>query len=358
MTMDLSDHTGGQSFEGRSVLVTGACGTVGAEIQRQLVSAGVSEVIGIDNNEEQVFFASERYSTVPQASVYLGELRDAKRLQDRMEGIDIVIHAAALKNVPVCEESPTDAVATNVLGTQNVIDCAIKVGAQRVLLTSTDKAVNPTTVMGTTKLMAERLMSAANIRRRGIEPIFSSTRFGNVLGSAGSVLPLFKRQIAAGGPVTLTDPDMTRFVMTCEDAVRLVLRSIFIARGGEVFITKMPVARIEDLAAVMIEELAPVYGFAPSSIETVTVGARPGEKLYEELMNAEEVRRSFDIGDFLVVQPALASRYGFVDYSFDGAQSVDRPYVSTEEQGMSKPELKQYLRDNGLLNNDSRSSDE
>jgi len=336
-------------FADRAVLVTGACGTVGEEVVRQLSAAGAKEIIGIDNNEAEVFFQSERYKDDAGVEIYLGELRDGTKLKDRFDGIDTVIHAAALKNVPVCEESPTEAIATNVVGTQNVIDAAIATGVERVLFTSTDKAVNPTTVMGTSKLMAERLTTAANAQRRGATPVFASTRFGNVLGSAGSVLPLFKRQIANGGPVTLTDPGMTRFIMTLSDATRLVLQSTFMARGGEVFITKMPVARIDHLAEVMVEEIAPQVGREAESVEVQIIGSRPGEKMYEELMNTEEVRRADDIGDFLVVRPALASKYRFVDYSWENSAPADRPYNSEYEPAMTKEELRTYLVSNGLL---------
>jgi len=336
-------------FQGQRVLVTGACGTVGREIVRQVSAAGASEVIGIDNNEAEVFFDSEKYKGDESVEVFLADLRNALKLRDRMEGIDIVLHAAALKNVPVCEEAPNEAIDTNVIGTQNVIDAAIATGVERVLFTSTDKAVNPTTVMGTSKLMAERLTTAANAQRRGETPIFASTRFGNVLGSAGSVLPLFKRQIAAGGPVTLTDPGMTRFIMTLADATALVLRSVFMARGGEVFITKMPVARIDELAEVMVEELAPRAGHKVDDVEISIIGARPGEKLYEELMNTEEVRRAVDIGEFLVVRPALASKYRFVEYGWDGEVPADNPYNSEYEPAMTKDELRAYLVGNGLL---------
>jgi len=153
--------------------------------------------------------------------------------------------------VILCEESPRDAIQTNILGTQNVIDAAQANRVKRVLFTSSDKAVNPTNVMGTSKLMGERLMTAANAQRQGeSDPLFSCTRFGNILGSRGSVIPLFKRQIGAGGPVTLTDPAMTRFIMTLEEAVQLVMDSVFLARGGEVFVTKMPVVRIARLTPI------------------------------------------------------------------------------------------------------------
>ena len=207
----------------------------------------------------------------------------------------------------MCEESPRDAIQTNIVGTQHVIDAALSRGVRRVIFTSSDKAVNPTSVMGTSKLMGERLMTAASATGRSDGTIFASTRFGNVLGSRGSVIPLFHRQIAAGGPVTLTDLGMSRFIMSLAEAVRLVIESMFLATGGEVFVTKMPVVRIADLASVMIEELAAVHGFEPGQMQTRVIGVKAGEKMYEELLNEEEVRRTLELERYYVVKPALAT---------------------------------------------------
>ncbi len=214
------------------------------------------------------------------------------------------------------------------------------------MFTSSDKAVNPTNVMGTSKLMGERLMTAANAVRRGERPIFASTRFGNVLGSRGSVIPIFKRQINKGGPVTLTDPEMTRFIMTLEEAVRLVMESVFLTMGGEVFVTKMHVLRIADLADVMAEDLSP-DGPVPIKI----IGSKAGEKLYEELMNDEETRRTLELDRYFVVVPAFKSLYADVEYSYPGveAKGVDRPYNSANEKAMPREELREYLKQHRLL---------
>ncbi|RMD59003.1 SDR family NAD(P)-dependent oxidoreductase, partial [Candidatus Parcubacteria bacterium] len=293
------------SWQGKRVLITGACGTVGRELLRQVVTRGAYEIIGLDNNESELFFLGEEYRTATNVYLYLGDLRDRDKLMRKMQGVDIVLHAAALKHVILCEKTPRDAVQTNILGTQNVIDAAQANGVERVIFTSSDKAVNPTNVMGTTKLMGERLMTAANAHRRAGGPIFASTRFGNVLGSRGSVIPLFKKQIERGGPVTLTDPSMTRFIMTLEEATQLVLDSVFLACGGEVFVTKMPVARIEDLAYAMIAELTG----EDADIAIEVIGTKAGEKLYEELMNDEETRRTFELDRYFVVLPAFKSVY-------------------------------------------------
>ena len=244
-------------FKDKRILVTGACGTVGQELVRQLLEDfAVGELVGLDNNESDLFFIDQRFAKFPQASFFLADVRDKDKLRRKMAGIDIVFHTAAFKHVILCERSPFEAAQTNVMGVQNIILAAIANNVGRVIFTSSDKAVNPTSVMGTSKLMGERLMTAAISNHRSEGPIFASTRFGNVLGSRGSVIPIFREQIRKGGPITLTDESMTRFIMSIKEAIQLVIESAYIACGGEVFITKMPVIRIPDLAQAMIEALA------------------------------------------------------------------------------------------------------
>ncbi|HFD78954.1 MAG TPA: polysaccharide biosynthesis protein, partial [Gammaproteobacteria bacterium] len=340
-----------KDWQGKRVLITGVCGTVGEELLRQVIQLQPREVIGIDNNESELFFLDQAYAGNDRVFLYLGDIRDRDKLMRKMRDVDIVLHAAALKHVILCERTPRDAVLSNILGAQNIIDAALANGVERVLFTSSDKAVNPTNVMGTSKLMGERLMTAANAHRRGASPVFASTRFGNVLGSRGSVIPLFLKQIRAGGPVTLTDPAMTRFIMTLEDAVRLVLDTVFLAKGGEVFVTKMAVAGIKDLAEVMIEEVAPRFGHRSEDISVTVIGSKAGEKLYEELMNDEETRRTIELDRYFVVVPAFRSVYEDIEYEYDGCseQGIDRPYNSSVEPVMSKEQLRQYLRDKNLL---------
>ncbi|HYD74993.1 polysaccharide biosynthesis protein [Ramlibacter sp.] len=341
-----------ENWKGKSVLITGVCGTVGSELLRQVSALGCARIIGMDNNESELFFLGQAYAGRDDVRLFIGDLRDREEMLRRMRGIDIVLHAAALKHVILCEEAPRDAVQTNIIGMMNIIDAAETNGVQRVIFTSSDKAVNPTNVMGTTKLMGERLVTAANAHRHSEDgTIFASTRFGNVLGSRGSVVPLFRRQIAAGGPVTLTDPAMTRFIMTLEEAVRLVMSSVFLARGGEVFVTKMPVARISDLAAVMIDELAPLHGYKPADIPIRHIGTKAGEKLYEELLSEEEIRRTVELENFFAVLPAFKSVYRSIDYGYEGlvADRVSQPYNSRLQAAMSPTELAAYLRANDIL---------
>jgi FlaA1/EpsC-like NDP-sugar epimerase len=233
------------SLKQKRILVTGACGTVGRELIRQLLEQHqTGELIALDNNESELFALEQQFAEYGHANFFLADVRDRDRLKDKMKGIDWVFHTAAFKHVLQCERSPFEAVQTNILGVQNIIYAAIENKVERVIFTSSDKAVNPTNVMGTSKLMGERLITAANSNLRGDGPVFASTRFGNVLGSRGSVIPIFRSQIRRGGPVTLTDPQMTRFIMSIEEAVQLVIDSGILCQGGEVFVTKMPAIRI------------------------------------------------------------------------------------------------------------------
>ncbi len=336
----------------KRVLVTGCCGSVGRELTRQLLEKHcVTEFIGLDNNEGELFFIEHRFSKHTQASFFLADVRDRDKLGKMMEGIDVVFHTAAFKNIILCERSPFEAVQTNILGVQNIIYSAIENKVERVIFTSSDKAVNPTNVMGTSKLMGERLMTAANSNLRGEGPIFTSTRFGNVLGSRGSVIPLFRDQIRKGGPVTLTDPEMTRFIMSVSEAVRLVIDSASYACGGEVFITKMPVVSIRDLADVMVRELAALYNHRPETIQIENIGVKPGEKMYEELMNLEETRRAWELEKYFVVLPAFTGLYRNINYIYSGtvSRTVTNPYNSGNEALLSKDQLADFLRKNDLM---------
>ena len=341
-------------FKGKRILVTGACGTVGSELIRQLLTDNLytpEEVIGLDNNESATFFLDQAYLDFTNARFFVADIRHLDELVRKFSGVDIVFHAAALKHVILSERSPEQAVETNIIGIQNVIAAAKSNNVEKVIFTSSDKAVNPTNVMGTSKLMGERLMTAANSNKRGNGPIFASTRFGNVLGSSGSVVSVFHNQIIKGGPVTLTDKDMTRFVMSVEEAVRLVIDSALKAQGGEVFITKMPIVRIPDLAQAMIEILSPKYGFNEKEIKITEIGVKPGEKLYEELMSTEEVRRTIELNDYFSVLPAFRGIYNDIAYDYKDiiSSKIKKAYVSEEEKPISLKRIKEMLVQQHLL---------
>lgn len=337
--------------------MTGAAGTVGREIVRQLDSLELAELRLMDNNETEMFFLMEAYRN-KNVFCFLGDIRDRDKLEKLSKDVDIIIHSAAFKHVYLSEYNPFDVVQTNIIGVENIIRAATARNVKQLLFTSSDKAVNPTNVMGTSKLMGERLMTAASAVRSNSNTIFSSTRFGNVLGSRGSVVPLFMKQIRNGGPVTITDRRMTRFVMTIEEAARLVLKSVLIARGGEVFVTKMPVLRIPDLAEVMINLLAPRYGHKPSDIKTNEIGVKAGEKLYEELMTDQEVHQSLELKDMFVVTPAFKSLFQSIKYEYPDTVSsrIQKTYISENESPMSKDEIEKYLVDNRVLEKVEESS--
>lgn len=338
-------------YKGKKILITGACGTVGQEVVKQLLLFAAEELRLMDNNETEIFLTLDKYHKQNNISCFLGDVRDYMRVEKLSKNVDIIIHLAALKHVRLAEYNPFDLVQTNIMGVENIIRAATSSGVNYVLFTSSDKAVNSTNVLGASKLMGEKLITAANAVKESHHTIFSSIRFGNVLGSRGSVVPLFMNQIKKGGPVTITDKRMTRFIMTIEEAAGFVLKSLTLLRGGEVFVTKMPVVRIPDLADVMIDILAPGYAYKPTDIKKIEVGAKPGEKYYEELMSYEEIHRSIELKDMFVITPAFKSIYHNIDYGYPGISSahVKKTYTSNMEKSLSKRKLKEYLINRNIL---------
>jgi UDP-N-acetylglucosamine 4,6-dehydratase/5-epimerase len=282
----------------------------------------------LSRDETKQFYQGMRYRDRVDVRLLIGDIRDRDRLTRAFEGIDTVFHCAALKHVESGEYNPFEATQTNVVGTQNVIDACLASGVRTMILTSSDKAANPTSVMGASKLLAEKLVSAAANYRGTHQTVFASVRFGNVLGSRGSALELFGRQIAAGGPVTVTDPAMTRFVMTTDRAVELAIRASEVTRGGETFVFKMPAARLSDLVAAAIDIIAPRHGHDPARIETRLISPRPGEKTYEELMTEDESVRACDIGDMYAVLPSIQTQPGVAQAYAQEAPAPIRAYRS------------------------------
>jgi len=336
-------------FNNKVVLITGVCGTVGVEIFKNLLTREKDSpkmVVGIDNNESELFFLDQLHQNNEKAKLLMVDITSEKQVSRVMNGVDIVLHGAAFKHVILCEKMPSSAVKNNILGLQNLIFCAQQENIERFVFMSSDKAVNPTNVMGTTKLLGERLVTAGNEDTGNT--IFSSTRFGNILGSNGSVLQIFSRQIANCEPLTLTSTEMTRFVMTVEDAARLVVDSVSIAQPGDVLITKMPIMRIEDIAAACIAKIATdKHAKYPVKI----IGAKPGEKLYEELMSDEETKRALELKDYFVVKSVFAyqsKEQTIGEYEVINGE-VTRPYNSSVEVAMNKDSVYKYLIDKELI---------
>ena len=336
-----------QTYNRKKVLITGVGGTVGLALAKKIASYEPSVLVGLDNSESALFFAEQQIRGI--FFPVLADIRDAGAVKKIVQGVDILFHVAALKNVPVCERNPLEVVRTNLLGLQNIIDSAVGADVGKIVFTSTDKAVNPTNVMGASKLMGEQLIRAANLESR--EQSFFSTRFGNVLGSQGSVVPIFSWQIANGGPVTITSNEMTRFVMTLDDAVEMLLGSVELASGGEVFVTKMKAISVMSLVEVMVDKLAPQHGIDPSDIKIEEIGARPGEKYFEELMTDEEVRRTLELEKYFVIKPALSDMYRIEDCQYPGVLdvSIAKPYTSDNESLLSNGELTSYMEEANLI---------
>ena len=340
-----------EHLRGKRIMVTGACGTIGQELVAQLLNRFEPElVVGFDNNESELAYLHELHRAHANFRFFLCDVRDQAALLREIRQVHVIFHAAAYKHVYICERSPMEAIQTNILGVQNVIQSALTNGVAELVFTSSDKAVNPTNVMGTSKLMGERLITAAAVDPNHSGVKFLSTRFGNVLGSRGSVIPVFLEQIRKGGPITLSDPAMSRFVMTLDESVRLTIASLVLGKPGDVVITKMPAIRVTDLIEVMVRERAPKHGFRPSDIAVEVVGKRPGEKLYEELMNDEEIRRSVELEQYFVVRPAFISE-PFDVAPYDGATygEPQRPYNSANVAPLSQDALADLLYRSALL---------
>ncbi|MEM2916594.1 MAG: UDP-N-acetylglucosamine 4,6-dehydratase family protein [Candidatus Woesearchaeota archaeon] len=344
-------------FKGKVVLVTGGTGSVGRELVKEIL-AYQPKVVRIFDIDETEHFEMEREFELEMPWVIkqdmvrflVGDVKDKERIKRAMERVDIVFHLAGLKHVASCEYNPFEAVKTNVIGTQNLIDAALEHNVERVIFTSSDKAAYPHNTMGATKLLAERLITSANYYKGGRRTIFASVRFGNVMGSRGSVIPLFLKQIQRGGPVTITDPAMTRFMMSKSQAIWLILKCARIAKGGETFILKMPVARIGDLASVLIQESARKYGYEPESIKTKIIGLKPGETHYEELMTEEEASRAIETQDLFIVPPLFAgTQIGIPSVRYQGGAARPKHYNSRAVEPITAEGLRVLLYKEGIL---------
>jgi len=280
-------------YKNKVVLVTGGTGSFGKAFIRILLDEyKPAKVIVFSRDELKQHEMRAAGFDQPNLRYFIGDVRDLPRLRRAMDGVDVVVHAAALKQVPACEYNPMEAIKTNILGTSNVIDAALEVGVSKVLALSTDKAVNPVNLYGATKLAAEKLTVQSNAYSGERAARFSCVRYGNVVGSRGSVVPVFLRQ-RDEGKVTITDERMTRFWLSLEQGVRFVLRCIDQMQGGEVFVPKLPSTTIIDLA----------HTVAPDAKVDV-IGIRPGEKLHEVLISEDEARSTLELDDMYVIQPA------------------------------------------------------
>lgn len=327
-------------IRGKQILVTGGCGSIGSQITKRALDLGADTVRVLENNEAGLFELQREIDDTSRLRTLLGDIRDRDRLRLALEDIDIVFHAAALKHVEFNEYNPFEAVQTNVQGTQNLVRAALEEEVESFVAVSTDKASNPTSVMGATKLLSERLVIAANAYKGQRETQFSCVRFGNVLGSSGSVVPLFFDQIKTGGPVTVTDPEMTRFLMPIEEAVNLVFSANERMNGGEVFVFKMPTFDVGTLAETMIDAYSPVVGRSPDDIEIDIIGPRPGERMHEKLISEDELQNTVEQSDMYIIYPEIN-----LDNVHQRGETISlaSEYTSANEEPMSTEELLEMI---------------
>lgn len=318
-------------YEGKKILITGGTGTIGYHLTRRLLQENPAVIRIFSRDEYKQFKMSLDFREYTGKMRFLiGDVRDEQRLLRAMEDIDYVFHLAAMKHVPACEYNPFEAVKTNVIGTQNVIQAAIASGVTKVLFTSSDKAIAPTNTYGATKLAGERLIAAAELQKGPKATVFHAVRFGNVMGSRGSVIPLFKEQILTRRAITVTDPEMKRYMMTPSQAINLMLKANELARGGEIFVLKMPIVRLRDLAEVIIEEMVREYAIA-ESVNIEIVGMRPGEKMQEELMTREEERMALETKDMYILPSVFVEKHHYYQGVLSAATSVgEQPPIDKE----------------------------
>ncbi len=287
-------------WKNQTVLITGGTGSFGKKFTKILLEERQPKKIIVFSRDElkQHEMRVGGYDH-PTLRYFIGDVRDRERLIRAMHGVDVVVHAAALKQVPACEYNPMEAIKTNIIGTANVVEAALDAGVKKVMTISTDKAVNPANLYGATKLAAEKLTIQSNAYAGGTATRFSCVRYGNVVGSRGSVVPLFLKQ-RSNGKVTITDERMTRFLLSLEQGVRFVIHCIEQMEGGEVFVPKIPSTKVTDLAKVI----------APDA-ELEIIGIRPGEKLHEMLISVDEARHTIELDAMFVIQPAEAMWFGY-----------------------------------------------
>ena len=323
-------------FENRTLLITGGTGSFGNAVIKRFLATDIREIRVFSRDEKKQDDMRKAYNS-PKLKFYVGDVRDMQSLRDAMYGVDYVFHAAALKQVPSCEFFPLEAVKTNVLGSDNVLTVAIAAGVKKIVCLSTDKAVYPVNAMGISKALMEKVFIAKSRTVNEGETLICGTRYGNVMASRGSVIPLFIQQIKSGQPITVTDPVMTRFLMDLTEAVDLVIFAFENARAGDLMVKKAPACKIGDLANALKELFN-----ADNPVEVI--GVRLGEKIHETLLTREESATAADMGDFFRI-PADAGGLNYAKYISDGNQAIGSvmEYTSGNTHQLSERELKGKL---------------
>lgn len=324
-------------FDGKVLMITGGTGSFGTTVLKRFLATGVNEIRIFSRDEKKqedmrLLFGSDK------VTFHIGDVRNYDSISESMVGVDYVFHAAALKQVPSCEFYPMEAVRTNVLGTENVLNAAVAKGVARVIVLSTDKAVYPINAMGLSKAMAEKLLVAKSRTIAKGRTVVCGTRYGNVMASRGSVIPLFVEQLLAGKPLTVTDPKMTRFLMSLEDSVDLVLHAFHHGEPGDLFVQKAPASTI----GVLAEALKEIFG---RDNPVQVIGTRHGEKLYETLVSREEMARAEDNGQYYRV-PIDGRTLNYEKYFVEGEQRVSEldDFTSHNTARLGVPEVKKVLQ--------------
>ena len=323
-------------FKNKVLLITGGTGSFGNTVLKRFLSTEVREIRIFSRDEKKQEDMRIAFND-PKLKFYIGDVRDYDSIHQALKGVDYVFHAAALKQVPSCEFYPMEAVRTNVMGTDNVLNAATANNVSRVVVLSTDKAVYPINSMGISKAMAEKLMIAKARSQEKGETVFCATRYGNVMASRGSVIPLFVSQLKEGKPLTVTDPNMTRFLMSLEDSVELVLYAFSHGKQGDIFVQKAPASTVADLALAIKEifnKNEPVH----------IIGTRHGEKLYESLISREEMAKAEDMGEYYRI-PADNRDLNYAQYFTEGEEEISHveDYTSHSTQRLDVAEVKSLL---------------
>jgi len=323
-------------FDNKVLMITGGTGSFGNTVLNRFLNTDVKEIRVFSRDEKKqedmrIALANDKIK------FYIGDVRDYSSVSQALTGVDYIFHAAALKQVPSCEFYPMEAVRTNVLGTENVLNAAVANGVKRVVVLSTDKAVYPINAMGLSKAMAEKLMVAKSRAIPGNGPVFCATRYGNVMASRGSVIPLFVNQLKAGEPLTVTDPGMTRFLMSLEDSLDLVLHTFEHGQQGDIFVQKAPASTLADLAQALRE-------LFNRDNPVKVIGTRHGEKLYESLVSREEIARAEDMGRYYRI-PTDNRDLNYKKYFVEGEQRISAldDYTSHNTDRLDVPGVKELL---------------
>lgn len=323
-------------FKGKTMLITGGTGSFGHAVMKRFLETDIREIRIFSRDEKKQEDMRKRYQE-DRLKFYIGDVRDQGSVRNAIHGVDFLFHAAALKQVPSCEFFPLEAVKTNILGTENVLNSAIDCGVEKVICLSTDKAAYPINAMGISKAMMEKVFIAKSKTVDPSETLICGTRYGNVMASRGSVIPLFIEQIKSGSPLTVTDPGMTRFLMSLEEAVELVVFAYRNAQTGDIMVQKSPASTIGDLAQALLE-------LFDTDNEIKIIGTRHGEKKYETLLTKEEYLKAEDLGDFYRI-PADTRNLNYDKYFIEGSEllTANGEYNSDNTRQLSVDQVKSKL---------------